>query len=210
MVENGKKDEDLDLLLPWYVNGSLSAEETKAVEAYLEGNPHARDEVELLSALRGQVKEEAIENSPGELGLKRLRREISLSEKQDAAPAESGTVVTIASWWRPLAVAACLAVVIQAGFMVDLTRDTGDEVGTAGGEIAYAPPVLQVTFAPTATEQDIREVLQSAGTSIASGPTAIGVYGLRLLGGDTSDAQIDAALTKLQARGDVVTFAERN
>ena len=41
-------------------------------------------------------------------------------------------------------------------------------------------------------------------------PTAIGVYGLRLLGGDTSDAQIDAALTKLQARGDVVTFAERN
>ena len=210
MVESGKKDEDLDLLLPWYVNGSLSVEETKAVEAYLESNVHARDEVALLSALRGQVKEEAIENSPGELGLKRLKREISLGEKREAAPTESGKVVSIPTWWRPLAVAACLAVVIQAGFMVDLTTGPGDEVGTAGGEIAYAPPVLQVTFAPTATEQDIREVLQSAGTSIASGPTAIGVYGLRLLGSDNSDAQIDAALTKLQARGDVVTFAERN
>lgn len=210
MVENGKKNEDLDLLLPWYVNGTLNAAETKAVEDYLEDNPYARDEVELLSALRGQVKEEAVENSPGELGLKRLRREISVTERQEAAPAESDKVVTIAAWWRPLAVAACLAVVIQAGVMVDLTGGPGDEVGTAGGEIAYAPPVLQVTFAPTATEQDIREVLQSAGTSIASGPTAIGVYGLRLLGGNNGDDQIDAALTKLQARGDVVTFAERN
>ncbi|HIP79917.1 MAG TPA: hypothetical protein EYH07_15815, partial [Kiloniellaceae bacterium] len=155
MAENGKRDEDLDLLLPWYVNGTLSAEEQQAVEAYLETNAHARDEVALLSAMRQQVKEESIENSPGELGLKRLRREISLSEQQAPAPAESGKVVSISSWWRPLAVAACLAVVIQAGVIV--TGGPGGDVDPAG---FLRPADLQVTFAPTATEQQIREVLQ--------------------------------------------------
>ncbi|WP_299392094.1 hypothetical protein [Pelagibius sp.] len=205
MAENGKRDEDLDLLLPWYVNGTLSVEEQQAVEAYLESNAHARDEVALLAAMRQQVKEESIENSPGELGLKRLRREISLSEQQAPAPAETGKVVSIASWWRPLAVAACLAVVIQAGVIV--TGGPDGEVDTAKG---FRPAVLQVTFAPDATEQQIREVLQAAGTSIAGGPSALGIYDLSLQATDGGSAEIEAALAALRARGDVVTFAERN
>ncbi len=205
MAENGKRDEDLDLLLPWYVNGTLSAEERQAVEAYLETSAHARDEVALLSAMRQQVKEESIENSPGELGLKRLRREISLSEQQAPAPGETGKVVSISSWWRPLAVAACLAVVIQAGVIV--TGGPGGDVDPAG---FLRPADLQVTFAPTATEQQIREVLQAAGTSIASGPSALGIYDLRLLDAESGSAEVEAALAALRARGDVVTFAERN
>ncbi|NIA67164.1 hypothetical protein HBA54_00995 [Pelagibius litoralis] len=204
MAENGKRDEELDLLLPWYVNGSLSAEERTAVEAYLESNVQAREEVALLSAMRQNVKEQPLENSPGDLGLQRLKREIKRGDQQQAPT--TGKVVAISSWWRPLAVAACLAVVVQAGVMISVSDRTGGDVGIAG----VNGPVLQVTFAPTATEQEIREVLQSAGTTIADGPTALGIYGLRLLAPGNESANIEEALVKLKARGDVVTFAERN
>ncbi len=208
MAENANRDEALDLLLPWYVNGTLGAEERRQVEAYLERSAHARDEVELLRQLRRQVKEETVENSPGELGLQRLKREIRQAEAQpESSDRMAGKVITVASFWRPLAVAACLAVVIQAGVLVGINSGIFSLDGgviTASGNAA----VLQVTFAPDATEQQIRDVLQAAGASIADGPTALGIYNLRLV--DAEITSVDEALAALRARGDVVTFAERN
>lgn len=209
MADNGRKDDDLDRLLPWYVNGTLEGEERQAVEAYLERSADARDEVELLRQLRQQVKDQEFENSPGELGLQRLKREIKQVAEQQKGSGDrmTGKVLTVASFWRPLAVAACLAVVIQAGVMVGMNSGvipTGDEVAVAGKSQA----VLQVTFAPEATEQDIREVLQAAGASIADGPTALGIYNLRLV--DPSATTVEEALATLQANDTVVTFAERN
>jgi hypothetical protein len=205
MASNGNRDDDLDLLLPWYVNGTLSDEERRQVEAYLERSSHARDEVELLRALRQQVKDEAVENSPGELGLQRLKREIKQAEQApQSGDRMTGRTITVASFWRPLAVAACLAVVVQAGVMVGLGDFGGDVVDIATGPA----PELQVTFAPDATEEQIRELLQSAGAAIADGPTALGIYQLRLV--DAESTSLDEALTTLRANGDVVTFADRN
>jgi anti-sigma-K factor RskA len=208
-TDNGKRDESLELLLPWYVNGTLEAEERRQVEAYLERNSDARDEVALLRELRQQVKDEKIEHSPGELGLQRLKREIKQAGAQpDGADRMTGRTVTVASFWRPLAVAACLAVVVQAGVMVGLGGWPGSDVEIASGTAGLTAPVLQVTFEPGATEQEIRDVLQSAGASIADGPTALGVYNLRLV--DAGTTTVDEALATLRARADVVTFAERN
>ena len=205
MAENGNRDEALDLLLPWYVNDTLGAEERQQVEAYLERSPHARDEVDLLRALRQQVKEQRIENSPGDLGLQRLKREIKQDTQQSGgSDGKTGKVVTVANWWRPLAVAACLAVMVQAAVMVGLTGLPGSDVTTASGNAA----VLQVTFAPDATEQQIRDVLQSAGASIADGPTALGIYNLRLV--DPTGTTVEEALATLRASNRIVTFAERN
>ncbi len=209
IADNGNRDEALEQLLPWYVNDTLSDDERRQVEAYLERNSEARDEVELLRALRRQVKEEKVENSPGELGLQRLKREIKQADREQAGSDRmTGRTVTVASFWRPLAVAACLAVVIQAGVMISLSGGPGSEVEIAHGTAGLTAPVLQVTFAPDATEQEIREVLQAAGASIADGPTALGIYNLRLVDADATS--VEEALTTLRASGDVVTFAERN
>ena len=210
MADNGNRDDELDLLLPFYVNGTLSAEERRQVEAYLERSRPARDEVELLRGLRQQVKDEAIENSPGELGLQRLKREIKQAEQAPpSGDRMSGRTITVPSFWRPLAVAACLVVMVQAGIMVGLGGFGGDDiVDIAGGPTDLSTPVLQVTFAPDATEEQIRELLLSAGASIADGPTALGIYQLRLV--DAEATSVDEALTTLRANGDVVTFAERN
>lgn len=206
-AENGTRDEALDRLLPWYVNGTLEGEELRQVESYLERSSHAREEVELLRALRRQVKDEAIESSPGELGLQRLKRQIKQEGQQPGADRMTGRTLSVASFWRPLAVAACLVVMIQAGVMIGL-GDFGGEVEVAGGGAGLSAPVLQVTFAPDATEQEIRDVLQSAGASIADGPNALGVYRLRLV--DPDATTVDEALATLNASSDVVTFAERD
>lgn len=206
-AESGTRDEALDRLLPWYVNGTLEGEELRQVESYLARSSHAREEVELLRALRRQVKDEAIESSPGELGLQRLKRQIRQEGQQPGADRMTGRTLSVASFWRPLAVAACLVVMIQAGVMIGL-GDFGGEVEVAGGGAGLSAPVLQVTFAPDATEQEIRDVLQSAGASIADGPNALGVYRLRLV--DPDATTVDEALATLNASSDVVTFAERD
>lgn len=203
---NEDKDEALDLLLPWYVNGTLAGEELRQVEAYLARSSHARDEVALLRELRQQVKDETREAGPGELGLQRLKRQI----KQDAGRAGQSArrTAAVAGFWRPLAVAACLAVVVQAGVMIGLTGGPGSEVDIAGGSADLGAPMLQVTFAPDATEMEMRDVLQAAGASIADGPNTLGVYRLRLV--DAGSTTVEEALATLRANADVVTFAERN
>ena len=212
MADNGKKDEALDLLLPWYVNGTLEGEERRQVEAYLERSSHARDEVELLRALRQQVRDERIENSPGELGLQRLKREIRQAEQQPSSTDRmAGRTLTVASFWRPLAVAACLLVAIQAGVMIGFESGLlkgGGNVEIAEGPAVLGAPALQATFNPSATELQIRDVLQQAGVSIADGPNALGVYRLRLV--DSETTTVDQALATLRTNRDVVTFAERN
>src|SRR3546814_20830111 len=114
-ADNEGKDEALDLLLPWYVNGTLADDELRQVEAYLARSSHARDEVELLRALRQQVKDEQIEANPGALGLQRLKRPIR-QDGGETGPARRPAAV--AGFWSAMAVARRLAVVVTASAML--------------------------------------------------------------------------------------------
>ena len=80
--------------------------------------------------------------------------------------------------------------------------------------VGYAPlgaPAadLQIRFAPDASESETREVLQAAGARIADGPSAAGVYRLRVLG-DAGDAErIARALEVLARRPEVIVHVAR-
>ena len=52
-------NERFEELLPWYVNGSLGAEDRAWVDAYLEQNPDARDELAWFRSLQQRVQENA-------------------------------------------------------------------------------------------------------------------------------------------------------
>ena len=192
------RDPDLELLLPWYVNGTLSEEEHRRVEVYLETSPDARSEVAFLRALRRQVKEERADTTPGELGLKRIQRRIA-QEHRSARPS--------AAWWRPAAIAAALVILVQSAVLIETWQGVGTVMPAGGNRPAGA--ILQVTFAPDATEQEIRELLQAIDGSLDGGPGALGVYKIRLgevEPGDTSS--IERALRTLRGRSDIVTHAD--
>ena len=52
-------NERFEELLPWYVNGTLGAEDRAFVEAYLEQHPEARSELEWYRSLQQRVQENA-------------------------------------------------------------------------------------------------------------------------------------------------------
>jgi hypothetical protein len=110
-----------------------------------------------------------------------------------------------AVWWRNLAVAACLALVVVGTLSVTDWRDDRGDLQQAGGDSGAA---LQVTFKPQVTEEAIRALLLDVGASIVDGPSALGVYRLSLAP-DAGEAALDGALMRLRARGDVVESAER-
>ncbi len=179
-------------LLPWYVNGTLEGAEREAVARHLETCPRCRDEVAWLARLREQVKEAAPGATPGELGLRRLLREV---EAEAPAPRRR-------EWWRPALAAAVVVIVIQSVLLVRPWVDDGAGIVPLGGSRGGA--VIQVEFRPQATEAQIREVLQAVEGTIVDGPGALGVYRVRLEGEGDQRRRLEEAVARLRARGDVV------
>jgi anti-sigma factor RsiW len=194
--------EDLELNLPFHVNGTLSAPEAAEIEAWLARDDAARAEARALAAIRAGMQAEAV-RSPGAFGLARLMREVD-REPAAVAAAPAPPAAPRRLWlWQAVAAVALMALVGQA-VLGTLPRGAG-----GGFELAGAPPpaaeatgpVLVVAFAPAATEAEIRELLLAAGVEIVAGPSALGLY--RLAGADAA-----AALAVLQGSA-IVESVER-
>ena len=105
-----------------------------------------------------------------------------------------------------MAAAATLAVIVwQFGALPLLDRSVSQD---ATYELAGASDVAefsaQVTFVPDVGEADLRVALLSADAQIASGPTALGVYGLRF----RDETSRKAGVADLRVRTDVVESIE--
>lgn len=178
-----------DSLLPWYVNHTLDGVEREQVERHLAACARCRQEVASLERLRRHVQaQETL--PPMELGLKRLLRDVR---------AERGRRTS--SWWRGAAAAAVLVAVLQAGVLASLwwQPDSGiHPLGEASSEAA----VLQVRFDADATEARMRAVLQEIDAVLVDGPSAAGIYRLRLVGVQRQEEQeIDRDIARLRASG---------
>jgi Putative zinc-finger len=172
-----------DALLAWFANGTLEGTERAAVEQHLRGCARCRDEVTFLEALRRGVKALAVAEEPGELSRKRLLRDVRAERRGGGA------------WWRPALAAAAVIIVVQSVVLANLWwREPG--ISPLGGP-RTGGVTLQIQFAPTATEAQIRSLLQEVGGTLIDGPGALGVYRVRV-------EKADAALAKLRARAEVV------
>jgi anti-sigma factor RsiW len=184
-----------DVLLPWYVNNTLSGDERHEVEAHLAGCERCRDELAWLRAVQGSARA-AQGSGAGELGLQRLLRNVRAQK-----PARR--------WWRPaLATAAVLVIVLQSAAILQL-RHPNPAVLTPLGAAAPAGAVLQVRFRDDAREGQVRALLNDLGATVIGGPGALGVYRIRVPAGGDADAAMQRALAKLQASPEVA-YAARN
>ncbi len=187
-----------DELLSWYVNGTLEGPERARVEKHLESCRRCRDEAAWLARLREQIKAEGGADAPGELGLRRLMRQVRGSEAKPRARR--------LQWWQPALAAAVVVIVIQSVLLVKPWQEAETGIVPLGMQVSGA--VVQVEFAPTATEAQIREVLQAVDGIIVDGPGALGVYRIRLQGvSPADDARVAAAVAALRARKGVVVHA---
>ena len=171
--------DDIQTLLPFLANDTLTGDERADVEAEVAKDADLQAELAALRAIRDTMQAEDHE-SPGEFGLARLMRD---AEGAAQAPVAANSPSRPILW--QIAAAILLAVVLGQAFITSRSGEPGFEL--AGGDAAF-----EITLEADATEAEIRALLLDAGVEIVSGPTEMGAYQLAPLGG-VSEA--DAAAT---------------
>lgn len=164
-----------------FLRGRLDADDAARVEAAA-----SPAELALMRGVLGALDDEAREAAPAALGWARLSRAL------DAEPAVAAAARGRGRVWQFAAVAAAAVVVWQVA-AVPLMRPATE--GYAPVTEAAAETTLAVAFLPTATEAEIRTLIQRVGAQVTSGPSAIGLWTLAF----ADAAARDAGLAQLRA-----------
>lgn len=178
--------DEMEALLPFYLNGTLDGADLAAVEAWLANDPAGAKALEEAEAeLFGATAVNEALRPPGDaLGRfsKALEREAGPARAAGSAPVFAGLWQRIAGLpaglaWATAAAAIALVLVQAVG---DFRNSGGDyQVAGDGNDLGTLPFVL-VAFKPDAGMAAITAFLDENDASIAGGPTAGGVFRIAL------------------------------
>lgn len=185
-------------LLAFYVNGSLTGQERADVESHVQHCEYCQQQVALLRLMRDSMQQTSVDGFPEEFAWQRLKRDM---QQQPVTQAHQKP-----GWWRQgIAVAAAVVIAVQAGLIVSLNQDV--ESYTQAG---YKQPgtILQIKVNPAASEAQFRELLLGINAELVAGPSATGLYRIRLPQKST-EQDVDSSLNKLASSRDIILFVAR-
>jgi len=213
--------DDIEMLLPWFVIGTLAPDEHQQVEAYLAAHPDMRKQLDLIEAERADtvVNNEAV-RAPSADALSKLMGAI-----EGRSLARRSGLAALAGWaqggldWLgsrsalvPVAAAAAVAIVLQAGIIGSLLLNHPAPAleqkisHTASAPKSEQGTFAQVMFVPTASIRDIELAMKPLGITIADGPKA-GFYRVKLADKALSTVERDLLIADLVANKTVVQLA---
>lgn len=191
-------------LFPWYLNGTLGANERRRVDAHLRECSTCRD---VLAKERRIYEEMAIAPSVEYMPAASLKRlQSAINHRGDELPPSPAAVIRRPPQWRALAAASIALAAVAVAFLIanrwgQLHRPNYHTVTTS---ITHPrDEVIRAVFAPTVTLVDLQGILAEAQLRIISGPTEAGVYSLAA----TSHRAVGASLALLRTHPEV-RFAE--
>lgn len=193
-------------LIPWVVNGRASDVEERSVLAHAESCNECREELdrhrELHKHMRGNEDVIAAPNA----SLQKLMAQV------DAQPApESARTYRIKRPWLVAAVwIQLVAIATLAGALFRSAAPPEPEYTTLStpeiqAEIQDRRAAVRVVFAPTASLNQISQLLRSVECDIIAGPSEAGVYTLSA----AADQDVQRIITTLRDHS-AVLFAERS
>ena len=204
--------DEIEELLPWHAAGTLSRREAERVEEALSHNPELARRYALV---REELSETIHLNET--LGAPSTRALDKLMSQIDAEPARRPALslnlsARISEFFASLtprtvawsAAAAAVAIVLQAGLIAGVVLK---QPAPGGYQTASAPATTQapssgalalIRFAPTASATDVTKFLESHKLSIVSGPTAGGLYRVRIADASLPQAERDRLIKTLQ------------
>ena len=180
-------------LLPWYVNGTLAEGQAALVEQ-LVSQPGASSDLALLRelSLAMQMEHRGFDE---EAALARLLARVhagGATRKTPRAVAAVWQWHKLIAWLEPKLAFAALLVVAQGIVIATLLQRAHEpEYAQVRSNVPAAQPaqtVYRVTFAPNASEHEIRLLLIKARAHIVQGPTQLGDYYLVLARSGNTDA----------------------
>src|ERR1700730_7820821 len=201
---------EIELLLPWYAAGTLDARESQQVERALAGDPELAARYEWV---RAELEQETHVSEAA--GAPSARDVKTLFAKIDALPAQKSRAsfdlsARIAEFLAALsprtfawsAMAAALAIVLQAGFLAGFVLK---EKSSGGYETASAPANAQsdgayvlIRFKPQTTATDIANFLDSNKFSIVAGPSVGQLFRVRVAPNKLAKDDLMRVVTTLQ------------
>jgi len=194
---------DLDLLLPWYVNGTLDADECLLLEQHLAACPECRSSVELLqgmNAAAGSDPVSAIVPPP------------RISELLDTIDAEEDTRATRRKYSAVAAAAAVVAVIIGSAFFVVnrtpyLQQPQVFETATTPGTAVPIEYVFLVEYAAgTSALERQKFMAEIGGTEIQPGDRPATFRVSAAVPAATAE-KLNSYITQLESR-DAVRFVQ--
>jgi len=214
------RDEEIEMMLPFYVTGRLDRTDTDRIDGYVSRRPEAAN---LLSLIRDEragavMANEALVTGPARR-FDRVAAAIAMVPAQTARPDRRlldgikyffELPTSPAGRW--IAAAAALVIIVQAAAIATLvatpysptfTAASGDREATGSGTMVV------VRFADGATTLAVTDVLARLGMAIVDGPRSGGLFTVRLGRRNMNEVERDRAIADLRAQGDVVTFATR-
>jgi anti-sigma factor RsiW len=215
--EAEKLPEDVELLLPWHAAGTLSRRDAARVEQALANDNELAARYEMVREELG----EAIRLNET-LGAPSARAMQDLFAKIDAEPARKPKMsFNLGAWltdfvtgFQPRtlaygATAAALAIVLQAGILAGVfVKDGGVGFTTVSLTQSSDGAYVAVRFNPQASAADITKFLADNKATIVGGPTAGGMFKLRVSDKTLSDSELGEVVKKISANPVVALAAK--
>ncbi|HLN36991.1 MAG TPA: hypothetical protein VK337_04365 [Xanthobacteraceae bacterium] len=201
---------EIELLLPWYAAGTLDARESQQVAAALAADPELASRYEWV---RAELEQEThVSETAGEPSGRDVK---ALFGKIDALPAQKSRAsidlgARIAEFLAALsprtlawsAMAAALAIVLQAGILADIMLKEksagGYETASAPANVSGEGTFVLMRFQPQASAADIANFLETNKLSIVGGPSAGGLYRVRVAPTKLAKADLTRIVGTLQ------------
>jgi anti-sigma factor RsiW len=215
--EAEKLPEDVELLLPWHAAGTLSRRDAARVEQALANDNELAARYEMVREELG----EAIRLNET-LGAPSARAMQNLFAKIDAEPARKPQMsFNLGAWLTDFitgfsprtlaygATAAALAIVLQAGILAGVfVKDGGVGFTTVSLTQSSDGAYVAVRFNPQASAADITKFLADNKATIVGGPTAGGMFKLRVSDKTLSDSELGEVVKKISANPVVALAAK--
>ena len=207
---NNNERSEIEGLLPWHAAGTLGHRDTQRVEAALASDPELARRYELV---REELAQTIHLNET--LGAPSSRAMAALFAKIDAEPARNKAAsinlgARIRDFFASLsprtlawsASAAALAILLQAGLIAGIMLKEksagGYETASAPTNVGGAGAYALIRFQPQASAADITNFLETNKLSISDGPSAGGLYRVRIAATKLPKADLDRIVKTLR------------
>lgn len=217
-TDNSDAPQDVELNLPWYARGHLSAQERADVEAALAADPELRRRLALVEEEANETiaLNESLKTAPAS-SLDRIMTKIDLYET--AHPRRAGFIeralAVIARAIESLSprnlafagIAAAAIICLQAGLLTGLLihqQKSGPAYNTASTDIPETGTFALVAFNGSASWQQVTDFLAAQHAELRSGPKPGGFYRIKLSEQVLSPEALDARLADLRAHGNLI------
>jgi len=218
--------QEIRLLLPEYVNETLSPTDRVEIQSHLATCENCTQELEQWRAIQSSViAQNAQIPAPSPSRLASALKAIEMDEQQNAHSLTHQTALLerLANWvedqwqavWQPMPTLGWAVIAAQFVLIVGLVGFFSLQEPTystlSGPSVAGSEKQVRVVigFHPSLMEAEIRKTLLEMQGTIVGGPSALGLYTIAFPISPDSTDEIERKLHALKQRPDIFQFVER-